>query len=123
MEIFSAQNQLDGLLKGNPFTLGVSTGKAQELRAEIETVVEWNYLARNEDGSFVVDEEGNRKWSIPSVGAARIDRWQLSSITNALDKFETVFAEEMREGCSYHIPQRGITSVVALVEHGRASVS
>jgi len=113
-----AQAQIDKMLSGTPFALGVSAGKASEVRQAIQNTINRNFYAKNPDGTFALDEEGKCKWDFPARGTKKIESWELSMVTNALDKFETVFAEEMREGTSYHIPQRGITSVVALVEHG-----
>ena len=37
-------------------------------------------------------------------------------ITAALDRFETVFAEEMRDVATYFVPKRGIFDTKALVD-------
>ncbi len=116
--VAQARSTLARLIKGEPIPIGISASKAQELQQELEWVWSWYYFEHDEQGNEILDDAGKPKFKHPKKGEKSIEEWTWSSIIEALGKFETVFAEEMRESSAYHIQQRGIISVSALVENG-----
>jgi hypothetical protein len=105
--IFNTRSILASLLRGDPFPLTVSRQCAIVLRDSIESV--WDSVFSTKDG------DGAVKFRYPDENE-KIASWIWSRVTTALEHFETVFAEEMREAATYYVPRRGIFFTPALVD-------
>lgn len=105
--LFRARGVVVGLLKGDPIPLTVSKQCAQQLQGAIQGVCDRFFYPAKPDGS--------REFSFPENDVV-IQSWEWSSITSALEHFEAVFAEEMREAATYYVPRRGIFYTPALVD-------
>ncbi|MEY9220668.1 HEPN domain-containing protein [Bradyrhizobium ottawaense] len=106
--ILNAKNAMEELLKGLPIPLGVSRGKAQQLRDQIDTIMSRRFRATGSD-----DEPTFR---FPAEEDPGMEEWELHWIRSGMREFETVFAEEMRETTMYFVPRRGIYHTPALVD-------
>ncbi|HVW72671.1 MAG TPA: hypothetical protein VHC39_03450 [Rhizomicrobium sp.] len=107
-DLFGAQNIIRQLIGGQPVPLGVSRGKAQELLNALTSLIDGIYYEK--------DEQGNKTFKYPSPGEKMIQSWNWDHLASSLDKFETVFAEEMRDNATYYVPRRGIFNTKALVD-------
>lgn len=107
-DLLDSRSRMEDLLKGNPVPLGVAEVRAKELRDTLNGMVE-NYY-------FVDDGTGKKSFKFPDPDAPKIPSWYWSSVLSSLEKFETVFAEEMRENAAYYVPRRGIFYTIVLVE-------
>lgn len=108
-DVFNAGSNLDQILGGNPFPLGVSRAAAQALRQELGGI--WR-----EHFSGPEKPDGTRDFRFPQDGDPPIPAWRWNSIRAALSRFETIFAAEIAEGSTYFVPRRGIYSTPALVD-------
>ena len=112
----SGRHACQRLKDGHPLPLTISAGPLKNLLTQIEGVMDWTYFERDEQGKFIQDESGRKKLKIPDKGQVTIESWEWTHITTALDRFETVFLEEMREAATYYVPRRGIFSTKHLVD-------
>lgn len=99
---------MDNLAKGKPLELGVSRGCAATLRERLDGIVNEHY--RQDDG------QGGTTWKFPNAETPPIPAWRWNSLITALDEFEMVFREEMREAATYRVPDRGIFHTGKLVD-------
>jgi hypothetical protein len=106
--LMSASTAMGKLRKGDPLPLGVSEGRAKELEDTIDGLINEFY--------YSTDANGDRRFKWPAPDAPKIEPWRWGSLTSALEKFETVFAEDMRENATYYVPRRGIFFTKALVD-------
>lgn len=60
-------------------------------------------------------DEGERSFRWPD-DTDKITEWCWKTVIDLLEKFETVFAEDMRENATYYVPRRGIYFTKALVD-------
>jgi hypothetical protein len=107
-EIFEARSALQRLLQGQPIPAGVSLVRAKELFDTIAAIIDAFFF---QDGP-----DGKRAFKFPEADGPKIDSWWWNSITPAIEKFEIVLAEEMRENPAYNVPRRGIFYTKALVD-------
>jgi hypothetical protein len=112
----AARRVIIGLKQGTPLPLGISEQPANDLLSALESIIDWNYYERDGKGNVVIDEKGRKKRVFPEKGQLTIEVWEWSTINAALDRFETVFAEEMRDAATYYVPRRGIFSTKHLVD-------
>jgi hypothetical protein len=106
-DLLAASGALDSLAKGDPFPIEVSKSQAKELENVIDGIIRDNFFTQN--------EQGERKFKAPAEDA-RLDSWDWKHLNKTLEKFETIFAEEMRENATYFVPRRGIFNTKALVD-------
>ncbi len=106
--IIAARAALNRLLAGNPTPLGVSRTTAQQLKEQLDTIWTNHFM--------VEDEDGTKKFKFPEENAAPIAAWSWRWMCTALERFETVFQEDMREAAAYVVPRRGIYSTASLVD-------
>lgn len=92
------------LLRGDPIPLTFSRPSAQEILDNLRTIADVHYPGG--DGTFA--------W--PSADE-RIPSWRFVLLQNLLARFETLFAEELRECSTYFVPQRGIYHTPSLVDN------
>lgn len=109
-DLISARSSMQNLLAGRPMALGVSRTRAGELHSNIENVISTHYYEK--------DAQGKISFKFPDPAAPKIWAWEWSTILGALDKFETVLHDELREATAYQVQQHGITSIPALVDSG-----
>jgi hypothetical protein len=107
-----ARSTLASLLRGNPTPLGVSRTTAQQLHDQVEQLFDNNFQVDGEDGKKVL------KWPDEST---TIPAWHWQWMCQALERFETVFQEDMREAAAYVVPKRGIYSIPSLVDNADAT--
>lgn len=105
-KLFDAHTGLGKLLKGDPMPLGISRATAEALDKDIDEVVEKFCLTR--------DGEGKPLW--PDDKKPPIPSWRWGFLVRAIETFETVFSEEMREATTYFVPRRGSFHTPALVD-------
>jgi hypothetical protein len=106
-DLMRASGSLGTLEKGDPLPVGVSKTCLKALESAIDEIIHENF--------FPKDAEGNHKYRSPAADA-RLSSWECKRVITALDKFEAVFAEEMRENATYFVPRRGIFFTKALVD-------
>jgi hypothetical protein len=106
--IWEAQRLLRELLNGNPIPTGVSRVKATEFLQAINWIDETHFRQTNADGTKTI--------KFPEPNDPPISGWRWSHMRVALDSFETVFREEMRDTATYFVPRRGIYHTPALVD-------
>ena len=96
LDLMNASSALGELVKGAPLPIGVSLECAKELEKAVDSTIRHHF--------FAPDEGNERKFKFPAADAEKIPDWRWNSIKTALDKFETVFAEDMRENATYFAP-------------------
>ncbi|UEM08428.1 hypothetical protein J4G43_026930 [Bradyrhizobium barranii subsp. barranii] len=106
--LWQARGSLQRLLKSDPIPIGISQGKAQ---AAVTRMTE--LMSRRFE---VTDAEGKATLRFPEANDEPISAWELQWIKTAIEEFETVFAEEMRETATYFVPRRGIYYTPALID-------
>jgi hypothetical protein len=105
--LLEARRRLGFLVVGDKFQLGISKTPCRELMNAMERLL-------GEHFEEVVD--GQRRFKFPDKQAPAIPSWQWIEITTALQTFETVLREELREAATYYVPRRGIYFTPALVD-------
>jgi hypothetical protein len=105
---YGGRNSVEEMLAGKPVELGVCRAKAQVLHQAL------NHLITNRFTEM--DADGKAQWKLPAVGAEPLNGWEWSSIKDGVEKFELVFAEEMREAATYRVPERGIYNTRRLID-------
>lgn len=103
--MWQARSQMARLLSQSPVPLGVSKASADALMREIVGIFRDHFP----DGSW------------PDQSAPVIPSWKLSMLKSAVEKFETVFGEEMAGLATYCVPRRGIYDTPALVDTAEES--
>lgn len=107
-EVMQARSSLGRLLKdGEPIQLGLSRGPAENLLKVLNDI----YAEH-----FMEEKDGKQHYRFPVESDPPIPAWRWNYIGHALERFETVFQEEMREAATYHVPRRGIYWTPALVD-------
>ncbi len=104
--LFNAESELKKLLAGTPMPLGISQASALALKNDISEVVEKYCMRRDAEG----------KATFPDGSEAPIPSWRWVWLVRALETFETVFSEEMREATTYFVPRRGMFHTPVLVD-------
>lgn len=105
---YGLQACLDALLQGDPIELGVSRKLAEAFRDQVAGVIQRHFTQEAEDGSSI--------WKFPQEGVSPLSSWEIDWSKKALDNFEMIFAEEMREAATYRVPTRGIYDIRKLVD-------
>ena len=108
MELYTARGSIKRLLKGDPVQLGLSKGPASDLETALDSV--FNDFFQEDD------ESGGRTIRFPETNDDPIPQWRWTGVTSSMERFETVFREEMREAATYFVPRKGIYSTPALVD-------
>lgn len=106
--VWEAFHTVDQLRQGAPIQLGVSRACAAALAAKLDDVLTNHFRE--------VDEDGDNGWKFPTAETPAIPFWRWTQVTKALDEFEMIFREEMREAATYRVPQRGIFDTPRLVD-------
>jgi hypothetical protein len=107
LPLIEARTLLLKLEDESNFQLGLSKTPCRELREAIDSLMEERF-------EEVVDNQ--RRLKFPGPHTPLIPSWRWMSISSALQKFETVFREELREAATYYVPRRGIFFTPALVD-------
>jgi hypothetical protein len=111
--MWTARDALQSLLKGKPCSLGISKGKCQSaLKGLVD--IEEQYFTR-------VEPDGTPRWKFPEEGDDPVPGYMVRHALEEIGKFETVFAEELREEATYRVPSRGIFSIPKLVDSAHES--
>jgi hypothetical protein len=93
---------------GKPIPLGVSLKQAEALLKSLRGI--------EEDVFYKTDEDGSKTFRFPDESDPPISEWKWSGMLKSLERFETVFREELAETATYYVPRKGIFSTAALVE-------
>jgi hypothetical protein len=107
IEVISAHNAALELIQGKPLALGTSKASAENLATAIQAIMDRHF--------WTTDEKGQRTIRFPPDNVV-FASWEINSFKQALETFETVFREEMREAATYYVPRRGIFYTPALVD-------
>lgn len=105
--VLGARDAMAKLLKGNPVDLGASRGRADALFDVLQGLVVRYFTRTNEEGDPVL--------SWPEDGA-KLSEYETRLIRQAVDNFEMVFSDEMRDAATYRVPQKGIFYTPKLVD-------
>jgi hypothetical protein len=97
--IWSARDEMDRLLH-SPVSLGTSRSSAQTLASSLAAMFNEHFNG----GKF------------PDSKSEPIPSWEFGMLKSYIEKFETVFGEEMAEAAAYAVPRRGIFYTPALVD-------
>jgi HEPN domain len=111
--LWQAQGSMQRLLGGDPLPLGISSGKARELKDRIDNLMAQRFSTKNEKDETILQ--------FPEDADEPISGWAHDWIKTGIKDFETVFAEEMRETATYFVPRRGIYHTPALVDAADAT--
>jgi hypothetical protein len=98
--MWQARSEMMQLLNQSPVPLGVSKASAEALLRELVGIFRDHF------------PEGT--W--PDQSSPLIPSWKLSMLKSGIEKFETVFGEEMAGLATYCVPRRGIFDTPALVD-------
>jgi len=101
-----ARHALTMLANGVPIQLGISKASAEALRAHAERLI----------NTYIFEGEKLRE------PAPEMPNWEVGHYRQLLERFETVFAEEMKESAAYYVPRRGIFYIPALVDSADESI-
>lgn len=101
-----ARHALTMLVNGSPIQLGISLASAVALRDHADRLL----------NSYVF--EGEKLKEPPQ----EMPDWEVGFYRQLLERFETVFAEEMKESAAYYVPRRGIFYIPALVDSADESI-
>lgn len=96
--IWLAVRLTEQLIANNSIPLGVSKSSANELHEKLSELFQECRRAREPEEP------------------ALIPLWKLALLASTIEKFETVFGEEMAEAAAYVVPRRGIFYTPALVD-------
>jgi hypothetical protein len=106
--LMSASKIMEKLRKNEPLPITVSLERARELENKIDELLRERF--------YPPDIEGKSRFKWPGAEDENISEWRWKQIIADLEKFETVFAEDMRENATYYVPRRGIFFTKALVD-------
>ncbi|MBN8999751.1 MAG: hypothetical protein J0H54_10255, partial [Rhizobiales bacterium] len=101
-----ARHALTMLANGFPIQLGISKASAEALREHAERLL----------NTYIFEGEKLRE------PAPEMPNWEVGHYRQLLERFETVFAEEMKESAAYYVPRRGIFYIPALVDSADESI-
>ncbi len=101
LDVMQANGVMTNLLEGNPVPLGVSKKQAENLRNNLQHIIENHYRTKPDDGE--------PSFRFPEPGDPNISEWAWRSLLNALTSFETVFREELAETATYYIHAKEYT--------------
>lgn len=107
-DLWAAQSSLNSLVLDAFIPLGVCREAAQALKSAID--------AFDEEYFYVTKADGKREVSLPSADAPVVAGWEWRRITVCLERFETIYAAELREAATYYVPRRGIFWTPALID-------
>ena len=108
LNLITIRSKFQALLeKGVPYSISISRNRADDVLSIVNTL----YM----DSTTITDASGDKTFAWPARSTNLIDGWRIKQLVSALDRFETVFAEEMREAAVYSIPKRGIFSTDLLL--------
>jgi len=107
--LMSARTAMKQLLDGKPTPLGVSRATAQQFYEQLDSIWETHFRTAGEDGKKSI--------RFPEDDTPPIPSWTWYWMRQSLERFETVFREDMREAAAYIVPKHGIYSTPALVDH------
>lgn len=102
--LMNARNSLQQLMAGFPVKLELSTNAANELNNALGHI--WTQYFEK-DGQF----------SFPDANTKPIQSWQWGPIVSKLQDFENVLRAEFQSSLIYFVPDKGLSSKSALVEH------
>lgn len=106
--LLSVRSSLSRLIeRGQPVQLGLSRGPAQQLYRHANAVY---------SDYFTEEKDGKRTTRFPDDSDAPIPEWEWNQLHRELERFETIFQEEMREATTYFVPPRGIYRTTALID-------
>lgn len=105
--VVDARHVLRQLLDGDPLDLVVSKTCTVTLHNKLEALIEERYRTT---------ESGESKWKFPTPDSPAIPSWRWSQIKTALNDFETILREELREAAIYRVPSRGIFDTAKLID-------
>ena len=111
--VSSLKATVEGLLRGDPIALRVSRPSAQALLEAVNGIV-IRHFTRQTDG-------GAPEWKFPEPTDLPVQPWEWDFTKKALETFQTIFAEEMREAAVYRVPDRGIFDTAKLVDAADAT--
>jgi hypothetical protein len=106
--IINARGPMGQLIDGNPIPLGFSRAKAQALQSNLNNLWDGEFVGTGADGKPTIKFPDSTNTGFPV--------WKLYGTKRAMEEFQTVFAEELRETATYFVPRRGIFSTPALVD-------
>ena len=61
-------------------------------------------------------KQGRSRFGFQILSDPAIPEWQWGIVVSALERFETIFREELGETATYYVPRKGIYATAALVE-------
>lgn len=108
LDVLQGKEQLGQFLEGKPIPLGVSRVRAEELFEQLEAI--------ERDHFSDTDSTGKVTFKLPAQGEPSIPAWRWFRIKRALESFEVIFQEELREATTFYAPRRGIYWTPALVD-------
>ncbi len=114
LNLITIKSKFEALVeKGVPYSISISKNRADDVLTHVRALYT--------ESTTVTDPLGNVTFAWPKRAANLIDGWRIKQLSSALDRFETVFAEEMREAAVYSIPKRGIFSTDLLLNDATQS--
>jgi hypothetical protein len=105
--------QIGRLLSGDPVPLGISRATAESVKSMTNDLLEEHFAKPGPDGVRVV--------VFPTTDDPQLPEWHWSSLKYQLNRFETVFGEELATLATYFVPTRGIYSTTALIDNADAA--
>jgi hypothetical protein len=106
--VWEAFRDVSALANGKPMELGVSKACIETLKVRLDEILDKHFRQ--------VDEDGDTEWKFPTADTPPIPSYRWTYMLTALDEFEMVFREEMREASTYRVPDRGIFNTAKLVD-------
>lgn len=106
-ELWQARNALERFVSGDPFPLGLSKGAAEAVVENIGRIFSHFFQTKDEKGEELF---------LPTPTEVPIQSYFWDLLRGSIERFETIFSEEMREAATYFVPRRGIYSTPALVD-------
>jgi hypothetical protein len=105
--LWQSRDVLQSLIAGKPFPLGLSASPAHSVISIINDIFNIYYKTRDDNGN---------EFFFPTPGDAPIAAYNWDILRANIQRFETIFGEEMKEAATYFVPRRGIYSTPALVD-------
>lgn len=105
--LLAAQQAIEKLMNGDPIDLGLSRARTEVLLKAITEMANRHFMKPNEEGILA--------WAFPQDGEIVKD-WEWSWLRSAIENFEMVFSDEMREAATYRVPRKGIYDTPKLID-------
>lgn len=107
--MWQARDALQSLLNGEPCALGISKMKCRAALEAVKSIQDQHFRKEATGAS-------GSTFKFPEEGDEPVQGWLLRQAQEEIGKFETVFAEELREEATYRVPSRGIYSTPKLID-------